>query len=224
MIRRAVILWCLMLSVGRAEVDVDPMSKEVTKGIAQRENEGRFLEVFGHVPTVASVRKVIQSPLVQKPSSLVAALDVVGGLRSDEHGGEALAADIEALYDRDVRGVVRMSCVSALLNIDVQRGGRLGTRFLEEEISPLQWKILAASVLLKQGVLSGYRVLGDAIATPDDYSRRLGVQLFDAFRKFDGDVWNDNGDRVDLKDLLRQVTASVSKVSESVRNLSDSLR
>jgi hypothetical protein len=70
---------------------------------------------------------------------------------------------------------------------------------------PIDGRLYLARSLTMQGKLFGYPVLKDALLSTNAFFHMLGTNAVEEFRRFNGQVWNEAGDRIDVDGLIREV-------------------
>jgi len=161
------------------------------------------------------------------------------GLMSQEPERYGLAASLlEGLrtfdgkpYDEigkliDLRAVMREVAMTNDLVVSAFREGHMIT--MERKPDPFLWReegkermkysralwlrIGYARVFLEEsGWLFGYPVLKEGLLSRDEYTRAKAIELLEAFRKFDGKIYDDDGHTINIQSLLNEVKKEASK-------------
>ena len=99
--------------------------------------------------------------------------------------------------------LVRVFCAHNLMRIDKPKGIDLSRKILDDPKMELIAKLNMARRLIKAKVLIGYPVLLEGLITPnDDLRRKLAIPLLEAFFTYDGAIYGEKGEKVDIRALI----------------------
>jgi hypothetical protein len=105
-------------------------------------------------------------------------------------------------YDSDYRSI-RVSCANILMRIDKPKGVELSRKILDDPKMDLRSKLNTARLLINAKELIGYPVLQEGlIASKDQLRTRLAIPLLEAFFTYDGTVYGEKGEKVDILALI----------------------
>ncbi len=154
-------------------------------------------------PTTENLRKsiTIQNAHGEKAEEVITALDLI---TPENKELESVTKDILSCYDRNSDNqLIQNVCADALLRIDKPRGVDLSCKILADTKMKLETRLRAARSLVSAKVLFGYPVLREGLTTHDDYQRtRLALPLLEAFFPYDGAVYGEQGEKIDIHALI----------------------
>jgi len=176
------------------------------------ERERRFLDLraeytdlTGKEPTRKNLLMslTIQNAQGEKGGEVIAALQLLAHDK-DETGNAAEA--VLACYERNpTNWLVRAICARALVRLDKPKGVELSRKILGDSKEGLDARLSVARDLVAEEVLIGYPVLREGLITPNDYQRRKkALPLLDAFSAYDGAVYGERGEKIDIAALIAE--------------------
>jgi len=65
-------------------------------------------------------------------------------------------------------------------------------------------------------ILIGYPVLRDGLITPNDYQRMIAFSLLDSFYKYNGAVYGEDGEKIDIPGLIADAKKTAQKVVDDL--------
>jgi len=199
------------------------MSNDSVNEAAARENALRRLKdeytsVTHKEPTLANLLKslTIQNAQGEKLMEVVDALQLIVS-EKDKMKSDAIIKEIMACYDNNPYWLVRTICADVLVRIEKPTGIELSRKILRDPSVCLEAKLCVAQNLVAVKVLMGYPVLREGLKTPIDYQRKqLALPLLDAFAVYDGAVYGEQGEKIDIASLLAETRKSAQAVVDDL--------
>lgn len=205
MIRLLAMVTCIGVFVveGTAAVTDDAVSRAAARKIALQELRTEYTRLTGKEPIGRNLLESlkIQNAQDEKAEEVVTSLKLVA---FDEVKSDTVVMAILDCYDKNPDAwLIRVACADALLHIDKPRGIGLSSKILDDPKTNLEARLSVAHILAAKKVLIGYPVLREGLTTPNDFQRRaLAIPLLDVFFAYDGAVYGEHGERVDVRAIL----------------------
>lgn len=187
----------------------DPATPEIALEQELREQRQLYVLSSGTQPTVENLFKslTIQNARGDKGTEVITALKLIMFKYKTELDSDTVTKAIIACYDGNPDSeLIQVVCADSLVRIDNLKGVALSRKILDDPKKELETKLRVARNLIAVRVLIGYPVLREGLITPNDYTRkRLGLPLLDAFAAYDGSVYGEHGEKVDIHALIADV-------------------
>lgn len=102
---------------------------------------------------------------------------------------------------------IRLKCGEYLIKLDVEKtkGIEFLHLILNDPNMDISARILAADTMIKAGNLEGYFVIKDGLLSKDYGAKINAIWLLKRFVPYDGKLYNEEGDKVDVKGLIDSV-------------------
>ena len=165
------------------------------------------LRLARHLYTMAAKRDAQRTNVLSslESTNYLEIVSALGVLAAERASSTNVAARVRDCYVRNVRNedwFVRISCIRVLLFADQSKGVGYAKDALKE--LPLEGKLGLCIYLIGQGKLFGYPVLREGLLTTNVNTRRMTLQLLESYRQYDGQVWNEAGDRINIEGLIQE--------------------
>jgi hypothetical protein len=190
--------------------DNDPATQKIAYEQELLEQRQLYLQSSGNQPTVDNLLKslTIQNARGDKGTEVLATLKLI---TSDKIDLSTIIKEILACYDRNPDNeLVQIACADTLVRIDKSKGIDLSRKILANPQMTIDAKLRVARNLVAAKVLIGYPVLREGLITSNDYQRRkIAIPLLAAFSAYDGVVYGEHGEKVDIRTLIADAKKSV---------------
>ena len=178
----------------------DSANEEIAIAQEQKEIASRYSCLTGkevnHANLIQSLS--ITNARGQRASEIVAALDLI---RLSAEKNTELARSVEACYQQNPYWLVQVKCIEALGVLDEAKADDLAHKILADSNMELEARLLVAKLEVKKGKLYGYPVLRAGLMSTNGYQQRIADELMNDFEKYDGQVYDENNGKIDLRKL-----------------------
>lgn len=166
-----------------------------------------YRDITKKEPTLQNLIKSIEikNPVGFESAEIRYALDIftLKGMKTKEIIDKVIQCYENNLEDE----TIRLICAEYLVKLNVQKSR--GIEFLklmliDDKVS-LSMKILVAGTLVRNGNLEGYSVIKNGLLELYPGGRQNAMWLLKRFVPYDGKVYNEKGDKVDIKGLIESV-------------------
>ena len=193
-----------------------------------------FTRMTGKQPThmnlVESLK--IKNSDGSKNSEIVIALNL---LIIEKQKDKALVPEIIECYNRNSDWLIRVLCSEMLLDLDEEQGGDLAKKIIDDPQLDVDAKLRMSRRLVERGKLFAYPVLREGLTTANNailreeyattnnpvlrerlasinkYHMRIVMELLEAYRPYDGKVWDEKtGEKIDIAQLLKDLSIKFS--------------
>ena len=204
---------CLVLIItggSMSSMGSDAVNEKAARENTIRDLKSRYTRLSRKEPTADNILNslMIQNAQGEKAGEIIAALKLIV---SDKMDVGIITKEILACYDRNPNyWLIQAICADTLLRIDKPKGIDLSRKIIGDQNMSLEAKLNVAQSLVAAKVLIGYPVLREGLITSNDYQRRkIAIPLLAAFSAYDGVVYGEHGEKVDIHTLIADAKKSV---------------
>lgn len=197
----------------------DYVNDEAAKKGAVREAGRIYEEISGNKPTVNNMLKSIETEEGKNKSNEAwAALRVLTLMEPKTSEITEKVLKCSEAYKND--NIVELQCGEYLIKIEDKRnkGIEILRSLIRDPKAELSIKLHAATGLAKVGVLDGYPLVREGLASnaiTQIAHKRLAVYLLNRYIPYNGKTYNDKGDKIDIEGIISSFKDKVDSETSS---------
>lgn len=204
-------LFLLLLLFNQIYAD-DWISEEARVVYETKRLEGKYLNLTKNKPSknnlIKSLKKMFDGKTINLYAETSCALQLAKFYASKD---QDFAKAAKECFSLNQYWGIRIDCIEIIEMTDSKLADKLAKEMLESDTYPTEAKLHILRLSFNRNKLYAYPYLKEGLLSNKEFTVNFAKMLLNTAKKFDGKIYNEKGEKINIKKMLGEVEEIIKK-------------